>query len=171
MGGERHDRGWAGRMASLTQWTLVWVNCELVMDREAWQAAVNGVTKSWTRLSDWTELNILYLRWSCNISWNLCGSRDVVVQGKIQREVWWTSRQVTSILKGPVNHTQDSGRWELFPNSTAQLKWDTNQNPKSLVTESLVLSTFSGEEFANHRALSGISLRLDINVFICFLIG
>ena len=30
---------------------------ELVMDREAWRAAFCGVTKSWTRLSDWTELN------------------------------------------------------------------------------------------------------------------
>ena len=31
---------------------------ELVMDREAWHAVVHGVTKSWTRLSDWTELRM-----------------------------------------------------------------------------------------------------------------
>ena len=31
---------------------------ELVMDREAWRAVIHGVSKSRTRLSDWTELNI-----------------------------------------------------------------------------------------------------------------
>ena len=34
---------------------------ELVMDREAWRAAIHGVIKSWTRLSNWTELIVIWL--------------------------------------------------------------------------------------------------------------
>ena len=42
----------------------------VVMDREAWHAAVHGVAKSWTRLSDWTEsmevpLFFCALKWEC----------------------------------------------------------------------------------------------------------
>jgi len=34
---------------------------ELVMERDVWRAAVHGVAKSRTRLSDWTELNVVYM--------------------------------------------------------------------------------------------------------------
>ena len=56
VGGERSDRGWDGWMASLTQWTWVWVNSGSWWWTEAWRAAVHGVAKSRTWLSNWTDI-------------------------------------------------------------------------------------------------------------------
>ena len=45
---------------------------EMVMDREAWRAVIYGVTKSRTRLSDWTELFIIkreLVNWGISDSW------------------------------------------------------------------------------------------------------
>ena len=51
---------------------------ELVLDREAWHAAAHGVTKSWTWLSDWTELNWPYnVTQDSLLTWQYCPSNSV----------------------------------------------------------------------------------------------
>ena len=49
----RGGRDWDGYLASLTQWAQISKLWEIVEDRETWPAAVPGVTKNETRLSDW----------------------------------------------------------------------------------------------------------------------
>ena len=57
-GGRKGRQRWDGWMASPIQLLWVWASSgSWWWDREAWRAAVHGVTKSWTWLSNWTELN------------------------------------------------------------------------------------------------------------------
>ena len=72
--GQGDNREWDGWMASLTQWTWVWVNTE-----SWWWTGRPGVlrfmgSQSRTRLSDWTELNVksVISIWSLHLLWILC---------------------------------------------------------------------------------------------------
>ena len=73
---------------------------ELVMDREPWRAVIYGVTKSWTRLSNWTELNshpykttgktTALTRWTFDCMNLLCLHRQRPFKGAhYQYLEWW----------------------------------------------------------------------------------
>ena len=57
----RQRMRWLGGITDLMGMSLskLW---QLVIDREAWRAAVHRISKSWTQLSDWTKLNWV---WPC----------------------------------------------------------------------------------------------------------
>ena len=91
---------------------------ELVMDKEVWRAAVHGVTKSWTRLSDWTELNswmqfllALILSYNCewwesDYSWN----QDHALLLK-NENLYWEKRIARNRLKYIRLALRETGRW------------------------------------------------------------
>ena len=63
----------------------------LVTEREAWRAAVHGVTKSWTRLSNWTELMTERLKYILNFAGkavNVWSQNDTVRLLRSEWELW-----------------------------------------------------------------------------------
>ena len=65
---------------------------ELVMDREAWRAAIHGVTKSWRRLSDWTELIPLFLILSPEAIQDISKLSFVHSPPRICKHLLWTCK-------------------------------------------------------------------------------
>ena len=100
-GGEGDDRGWDGWMASPTQWTRVWVN-----SRSWWWTgrpgiAVHGVTKSWTWLSNWTELKSLQSYPTLAIPWMVALQAPLSME--FSRQEYWSglSRPLSGDLPNP----------------------------------------------------------------------
>ena len=112
---------------------------ELVMDRKAWRAAVYGVTKSWTWLSDWTDLNrsetgtslteILYklpfcvgsLHSLCSLSLWMASSFSPVLE----------SHPGTHSLSLPLPFFSNTCSWSVFFLSLSSRLWITTSHSLS----------------------------------------
>ena len=86
---EKETTGWDGCTASQTPWTRLW---EIVKDREARCAAVHGVTKSWTWLSDSTTTTQELLRFLECPEWWVCLFFNFV-------SIWNDSVQFSSVAQ------------------------------------------------------------------------
>ena len=96
---------------------------ELVMDREAWRAAVHGVSKNRTWPSDWTEL-ILY-------SWASLVAQTVKNVPTMQETWLWSLGWEDPLERGMATHSSilpwnsmDTGAWRAIVNGVAKIEHD-----------------------------------------------
>ena len=101
---------------------------ELVMDREAWRAAIHGVTRSRTRLSNWTELN-----WSTE--------KSIKDESWLETYLWiklWDDASQAEGSREPISSQAYLGAFHGTSQSTEifSLKWclDISEEIKTCVT-------------------------------------
>ena len=108
---------------------------ELVIDREAWRAAVHGVAKSRTRLSDWTELNTFRTRVAPEILLN--GGKQTLEEGNVAViiksyklhgpektwYIWWMQIAVTKFAHGD-RRVEDTGKVDKVQLMKACYVWE-----------------------------------------------
>ena len=82
-----------------------------MMDREAWLAAVHGVTTSWTRLNDWTTTTCSSIP-EIETTRSKCGRKG------------WTDISPKKTHKWLINKWEDAQQWSLLEKCKSKLQWD-----------------------------------------------
>ena len=89
---------------------------ELVMDREAWRAAIHGVAKSRTRLSNWSDLI-----WCRTWGPQLCSPKDLEMK-KVRAFRSKAFRSLPSKIRAEI----DKVNWKWWKEASRTTEWDSN---------------------------------------------
>ena len=95
------------------------------MDREAWRTAVHGVTKSWTRLRDWTKLN-WKLKWNETVNEHCTLAEEIASHDA----VWANNSDTTqkSLTQNMNSVKEFKALTERVPKGLTGINWARNES-------------------------------------------
>ena len=96
---------------------------ELVMDREAWRAAIHGVTKRQTRLSDWTELNWIPKSRASQVAKNPPAMQETSLIPGSGRSPGGGNGNHSSIIAWRIPWTEEPGRLQSMGSQRVGHNW------------------------------------------------
>ena len=125
---------------------------ELVMDRGAWRAAVHGVAKSWTWLSNWTELSNIIMHLKLSFHSRIIHSYLVSLTLLLEKAM----APHSSTLAWKIPWTEESGGLQSMGPQRVGHDWETSLTSLIHFTAGLILSLIFCLHFSPHHYASNL---------------